>query len=265
MVMRSMSLHLARIVLLTFVFVAQMAGAAERKSDALTVFAAASLTDSLQRVADAYTQATGVQVKLAFASSSVLAKQIEVGARADLFFSADQEWMDYLQEQALIEASTRTELLGNRLALVAPNDSSLSKLQSGEEIVKALGAKGRLATGDPDSVPAGRYAKAALMSFNQWTQLERRLVRTENVRVALMYVARGEVPLGIVYETDATVEPKVRIVYVFPDSSHPTISYPVALTKTARPGAQSLLDFLQSDPARKIFAAAGFRWLATSR
>lgn len=260
-----MSQYIARLVLLAVFVIAPIAGAAEREAEALTVFAAASLTDSLQRVADAYTQATGVPVKLAFASSSVLAKQIEVGAQADVFFSADQEWMDYLQKQSLIQAGTRTELLGNRLALVAPSDSSRDLyIRSGADIRDALGSKGRLATGDPDSVPAGRYAKAALTSLGQWAEIERRLVRAENVRVALMYVARGEVPLGIVYETDATVEPKARIVYVFPADSHPAITYPVAATKTARRGTQSFLAFLKSDPARKIFTAAGFRWIAAT-
>ena len=255
----------ARLLVLALLITSNLAGAAERSSEALTVFAAASLTDSLQRVADAYTEASGVPVKLAFASSSVLAKQIELGAQADVFFSADQEWMDYLQKQALIQADTRTELLGNRLALVAPNDAPLSlTVRSSADIFTVLGPRGRLATGDPDSVPAGRYAKAALTSLGQWASLERRLVRAENVRVALMYVARGEVPLGIVYETDAAVEPKVRIVYLFPEQSHPAITYPIAATKTARPSAQSFLSFIKSDPARKIFSAAGFRWGAAT-
>jgi molybdate transport system substrate-binding protein len=258
-----MSLHIARILFPALLFISTVADAAERGGEALTVFAAASLTDSLQRVADAYTEATGVPVKLAFASSSVLAKQIEVGAQADVFFSADQEWMDYLQKKALIQANTRTELLGNRLALVAPDDASRSlNIRSSADILNVLGPRGRLATGDPDSVPAGRYAKAALTSLNQWASLERRLVRTENVRVALMYVARGEVPLGIVYETDAVVEPKVRVVYLFPEDSHPSITYPIAATKTARPNARSFLSFMKSDPAREIFSAAGFRWIA---
>lgn len=258
-----MSLHIARTLVLVVLFISNVADAAERTRESLTVFAAASLTDSLERVADAYTEATGVPVKLAFASSSVLAKQIEVGAQADVFFSADQEWMDYLQKKALIQSDTRTELLGNRLVLVAPNEASRSlNIRSSADMLSALGPRGRLATGDPDAVPAGRYAKAALISLNQWASLERRLVRAENVRVALMYVARGEVPLGIVYETDAVVEPKVRVVYVFPEDSHPPITYPVAATKTARSSAQSFLSFMRSDPARKIFSAAGFKWIA---
>jgi molybdate transport system substrate-binding protein len=261
-----MTRHLGRILVSALVLITHIAGAAEHRTETLTVFAAASLTDSLQKVTDAYTKATGVRVKLAFASSSVLAKQIEAGAQADVFFSADQEWMDYLQQKALIQAGSRSELLGNRLVLVAPSDSTLNlKLTSTAGILKALGKKGRLATGDPDSVPAGKYAKAALISLNQWNDLERRLVRAENVRVALMYVARGEVPLGIVYETDAAVAPKVRVVDVFPESSHAAITYPIAVTKVARRDAQDYVAFLKSNPARQIFTAAGFSWIGAAR
>jgi molybdate transport system substrate-binding protein len=237
--------------------------AAEQPGRPLIVFAAASLTDSLQKVSDAYTRSSGVPVKLSFAASSALAKQIESGARADVFFSADQEWMDYLDQRQLIDRESRADLLGNRLVLIAPRESKVAlKLRSGAPILAALGERGRLATGDPDSVPAGRYAKQALTALKVWDALQSRLARAENVRVALTYVARGEAPLGIVYITDVVVEPRVRIVDLFPASSHPPITYPVAQTRTAAPNAASFIDFLRSPTARSIFVAAGFRFLA---
>ena len=237
--------------------------AAEQPGKPLVVFAAASLTDSLQKVSDAYTKSSGVPVKLSFAASSALAKQIESGARADIFFSADQEWMDYLDQRQLIRKESRSDLLGNRLVLIAPRDSKVAlKLGPGAPILTALGDAGRLATGDPDSVPAGKYAKSALTTLKLWDALQSRLARAENVRVALMYVARGEAPLGIVYATDVAVEPRVRIVDQFPASSHPPITYPVAQTRTAAPDAASFIDFLRSPTARSIFVAAGFGFLA---
>lgn len=225
----------------------------------LTVFAAASLTDSLQQVSEDFTKRTGIAVRHSFAASSALAKQIDVGARADIFFSADQEWMDYLERRELIASATRRELLHNRLALVALRDSDTSvDLAQRNALVQALGRSGRLAVGDPDSVPAGKYAKRALTALNLWSGLESRLARAENVRVALMYVARGEAPLGIVYSTDARVEPRVRIVALFPESSHAPITYPVAATRNASSLAAQYLAYLQSDAAREIFERAGF-------
>lgn len=228
----------------------------------LIVFGAASLTDSLQQAGDAYTKASGVPVKLSFAASSALAKQIESGARADVFISADQEWMDYLEKRRLLQPATRQDLLGNRLALIAPKDSTVVvKLAPGVSLTAALGATGRLATGDPDFVPAGKYAKAALTSLGLWEWLESRLARAENVRAALAYVARGEAPLGIVYTTDAAAEPKVRIVDVFATNAHPPIAYPVAVMKNAHAAADSFVDFLRSSQARSIFETADFLFL----
>jgi molybdate transport system substrate-binding protein len=228
-------------------------------ADALVVFAAASLTDSLQKVTDAYTRSTGIEVKLSFASSSALAKQIENGAPADVFIAADQEWMDYVADKELIRKDSRSDLLGNRLVLIAPADSTVAlKLATGAPILTALGSQGRLAAGEPTSVPAGKYAKAALTSLGIWGDLEKRLAPAENVRVALSYVARGEAPLGIVYATDAAAEPKVRVVAVFAESTHPPITYPAALTKTARAGARAYREFLQSAAATAIFTQAGF-------
>lgn len=247
-------------------FAAAFANAAERSQVTLTVFAAASLTDSLQKITDEFTRATGIRVRVAFAASSALARQIEMGARADVFFSADQDWMNYLQERELIDPSTRVELLGNRLVLIAPSDSNASiELVQDVPLVQALGRSGRLALGDPDSVPAGAYAKAALTSLGVWSDVESRLARAENVRVALMYVARGEAPLGIVYSTDARVEPRVKVIALFPEDSHPPITYPVAVTKVAQPEAAQYLAYLRSDTAKRVFSEAGFVVSASPR
>ncbi|MBM0103313.1 molybdate ABC transporter substrate-binding protein [Steroidobacter sp. S1-65] len=234
--------------------------AAEPQRDPLIVFAAASLTDVLQQVGPLYTKQSKVPVKFSFAASSALARQIESGARADAFLSADQDWMNYLQERNLIKDETRADLLGNRLALIAPRDSEVTlKLARGTPLHQALGANGRLSTGDPDSVPVGKYAKTALENLQLWQAVERRLVRADNVRVALMYVARGEAPLGIVYSTDAAVEPQVRIVDLFPESSHAPITYPIAATTSAASTTGDFLEFLRSDAAHDIFTKAGFR------
>jgi molybdate transport system substrate-binding protein len=250
---------LRRVLILVTALFAPITFAADAQREPLVVFAAASLTDVLQQVGPLYTKQSNVPVKFSFAASSALAKQIESGAQVDVFLSADQDWMNYLQERQLIDAATRTDLLGNRLVLIAPKDSKVSlKLERGAKLLAALGRDGRLATGDPDSVPVGKYAKAALTNLELWPAIEPRLVRADNVRVALMYVARGEAPLGIVYATDATVEPQVRIVDVFPESSHAPISYPVAATSRASRDAAPFLTFLRSDTARAIFTRNGF-------
>jgi molybdate transport system substrate-binding protein len=247
------------LLLLPIALSAQSSLAADAKRDALIVFAASSLTDTLQKVSDAYTNSSGVPVKLSFAASSALARQIEAGARADVFLSADQEWMNYLDQKRLIDERSRTDLLGNRLALIAPRESAVTMtLARNAPLLRALGRTGRLATGDPDSVPAGKYAKAALIALDLWPALEPRLARAENVRVALSYVARGEAPLGIVYATDAAVEPRVRIVDLFPENLHPPITYPIAKTRTAQKHVASYLSFLRSPTAQSIFASAGF-------
>jgi molybdate transport system substrate-binding protein len=252
--------NLRRLLLVTIALIAPVAFAADAQREPLLVFAAASLTDVLQQVGPLYTKQSNMPVKFSFAASSALAKQIESGAQVDVFFSADQDWMNYLQDRQLISDATRTDLLGNRLALIAPKDSKVRlKLERGAKLLAALGADGRLATGDPDSVPVGKYAKAALTNLDLWSAIEPRLVRADNVRVALMYVARGEAPLGIVYATDAAVEPQVRIVDVFPESSHAPISYPVAATSPASNEARAFIAFLRSDAARAIFTRAGFK------
>jgi molybdate transport system substrate-binding protein len=224
----------------------------------LVVFAAASLTDALQEVDAAFSAHSKTPIKESFAASSVLAKQIEAGAPADVFVSADEQWMDYLAQHGLLASGMRRELLGNALVLIAPADSTLRlKIAPGFDLAGALNG-GKLATGDPDSVPAGLYARAALNKLGVWSQVEARLVRAENVRAALAYVARAEAPLGIVYRTDAEAEPRVRVVDVFPADSHPPITYPLALTLHARRGAADYVQFLQGPTARGIFERHGF-------
>ena len=234
------------------------AGAAEPASRPVTVFAAASLTNVLDELGKEFTRKTGVPVRFSFASSSILARQIEAGARADVFFPADQEWMDYLERRSRIQKSSRRNVAGNRLVLIAPRTSDVQlAIGPGFPLVVALG-NGRLATGDPDSVPAGRYARAALTSLGVWSDVEGRLVRAEDVRHALMFVARGEAPLGIVYATDARVDDRVRIVGTFPADSHLPITYPVALTPRAGPGAERFVQFVVGDAGRAAFERAGF-------
>jgi molybdate transport system substrate-binding protein len=233
-------------------------GSAALPAPTLLVFAAASLSDALEEVDRAFSAASHIQVKAAYAASSVLAKQIEAGAHADVFFSADREWMDYLAKRELLHDDTRRDLLGNALVLIAPADSPVQlKIAPGFPLVATLG-NGRLASADPDSVPAGLYARASLTKLGVWDAVAPRLARAENVRAALAYVARGETPLGIVYQTDAQAEKRVRVVDVFPADTHPPIVYPVALTAQAQPQAVAYLDYLSGTAARAIFTRYGF-------
>lgn len=224
----------------------------------LTVFAAASMTDALQSAAGLYTARTGQAVAFSFAGSPVLAKQIDASGGADIFVSADEGWMDYLQKRDRIVTASRKNLFGNRLVLIAPKASHVTlRIAPHFPLLKALGG-GRLAVADTGTVPAGRYARAALVALGVWDGVSGRLASAENVRVALAYVARGEAPLGIVYKTDAMAEPAVRIAGVFPGNTHPPIVYPAALVKGARPGAGKFLVFLSATPARAVFEKAGF-------
>ena len=228
------------------------------KRPEILVFAAASLSNVLGDLSTDWQKTSGVTVKLSFAASSVLARQIEAGGKADVFISADQEWMDYLQSRGLIEVPTRRNLVGNRLVLIAPADSKIElKIAPGFPLAAALGA-GRLATGDPDTVPVGRYARSALTSLGLWDQVQDRLVRADNVRSAMMFVARGEVPLGIVYTTDALVDQKVRIVDTFPATTHAPITYPAAVVQGARREANPFVVFLGSAGARDTWKKFGF-------
>jgi molybdate transport system substrate-binding protein len=226
------------------------------------VFAAASLADVLDEINRAYSARSGSDVRASYAASSVLARQIESGAPADVFIGADREWMDYLQERHLLRDGSRRDLLGNTLVLVGPAGGTLQlKIAPGFDLTGALGS-GRLAIGDPDSVPAGMYAQAALTRLGVWDHVKDRLARADNVRTALEYVARGESPLGIVYGTDARAENRVRVVGVFPADTHPPITYPVALTAGAHRGAERYSEFLQGDSARQMFTRRGFVVLA---
>lgn len=236
------------------------AEAQKAPADTVTVFAAASLKTALDAAAKAYADETGAKVTLSYAASSALAKQIEQGAPADLFIGADLDWMDYLAGKGLIDAGTRIDLLGNKLVLVTPASRQLAlMIAPGFKLAEALDGE-RLAIGDPKAVPVGKYAKAALESLGVWSEVEGQLAPSENVRAALALVATGEAPLGIVYATDAAAEPKVKVVAEFPESSHPPIVYPAAVTKAAASpeAAGRLLGFLRSDAARNIFKAQGF-------
>lgn len=225
----------------------------------LTVFAAASLKESLDEAAATYQKQTGVPVRVSYAASSALARQIEQGAPADAFFSADLEWMDYLQQRDKLEPATRRNLLGNQLVLVAPKTSKARvDLKRPATFLAALG-DGRLAVGQTQTVPAGKYAKASLESLSLWNGVKARLAESESVRAALMLVARGETPLGIVYASDAKAEPAVRVVATFPEESHPPIIYPVAALRGPRSAqATQFVQWLASPAADAIFTRRGF-------
>ena len=231
--------------------------AAER---VLTVFAASSLTDALGEVGETYTRRSGVRVRFSFAGSSVLARQIESGGPADAFISADREWMDYLARRDLIQPATRADIASNVLVLVSPADSRLAlKIAPGFALAQALGANGRLSIGDPQTVPAGRYARAALTSLGVWSSVSSRIIAADNVRTALNFVALGEAPLGIVYATDMRGNDKVRIVDTFPAGLHEPITYPAAATKRGGAQVQEFLRYLRGAEARAILLRHGFQ------
>jgi molybdate transport system substrate-binding protein len=225
----------------------------------IVVFAAASLKEALDDAVRAYHDQSGDAVKVSYAASSTLARQIESGAPADVFISADLDWMDYLQQRGLIKPQTRSNLLGNRLVIIAPAESDLKlDIKPGFNLAGALKG-GRLAMADPDSVPAGKYGKAALEKLGVWNSVQAAVAPAENVRAALLFVSRDEAPLGIVYATDAAADPRVKIAGVFPEDTHPPIIYPAALTADSKnPDAARLLDFLASPAARPIFEKRGF-------
>lgn len=226
----------------------------------VTVFAAASMKESLDAAAGVFEQRTGTRVRVSYAASSALARQIEQGAPADVFLSADRDWMDHLGERRLLRAGTRRDLLASALVLVAPRDARLPRvsLKQPDSVIRALG-DGRLALALTASVPAGRYAKVGFESLGLWTQLRPRVVETENVRAALLLVARSEARMGAVYATDARAEPRVRVLAAFPARSHPPIVYPVAVIAASRhPRATDFANWLRSNDARAIFERHGF-------
>lgn len=232
-------------------------GAAQAQD--VLVMAAASMKNAVEKIGGQFQAKTGIKVTPSFAASSALAKQIENGAPADIFASADLEWMDYLEKRSLIDPKTRLNLLGNDLVIVAPKDSTATvELKPGVDLVALLG-DGRLATGDPSNVPVGKYAQAALTKLGVWDKVEPKLARADNVRAALALVSRGEAPLGIVYRTDAAVDKGVKIVATFPKDTHPAIIYPAAITAaTKNPNAQLFFSYLKSGEALAVFAEFGF-------
>lgn len=229
-------------------------------ADKITVFAAASLTNALQDIAEQYQQGKNVQVVSSFASSSTLARQIEQGAPADLFISADQQWMDYAIDKEQMVADSRYTLLGNDLVLIAARDAKLDKVAITAQTDWArLLDGGRLAVGDPDHVPAGIYAKQALQSLKAWPRLEPTLARANNVRSAMALVERQEAPLGIVYGSDAVASVKVKVIGVFPAESHKPVEYPMAIVKGHdSPSVSAFYTYLKSPQAAAIFQRYGF-------
>lgn len=224
----------------------------------LTIFVAASLVEVMEELARSFGTAHGARVQVSAAASSALARQIEAGANVDVFVSADQAWMDYLAHRGLVDPSTRRDIAGNTLVLVAPRDAAIQlALAPGVDLAKALG-DGRLAVGDVETVPAGRYAKSALVALGAWEGVKDRLASTDSVRSALAFVARGEAPLGIVYGTDAKIEPRVRVVDAFPANSHAPITYPAAAVRGAGPLAGPWLDWLAAPTSREAFRRHGF-------
>ena len=227
------------------------------------VFAAASLKNALDGAAALWSRQSGKKVTISYGASSALAKQIEAGAPAQMFISADLDWMNYLADKKLIRPETRSNLLGNRIVLVAPKDSNVSlKIGPNFPLANALGG-GKLAMANTDSVPAGRYGKAALEKLGVWNSVRNSIAQAQDVRAALTLVARKEAPLGIVYATDAVAEPNVKTIGTFPDKIHPPIVYPVALTAAASNlDSATFLAFLKSSAARPAFEKQGFTVLS---
>ena len=243
------------------VLLALLALTSQVQAAEVLVFAAASTTNALDEIAVLF-QAKGLgTVKGAYASSSTLAKQIEQGAPADVFLSADQQWASYLDQRKLLEAGTLSSLLGNELVLVAPSDAQTPSITIDKNLdFAALLGTGRLSTGDPDHVPVGLYAKQALENLGQWQAVEPKLARADSVRTALSFVERGEAPYGIVYASDAVVSKKVKVVARFPSNLHDPVIYPVALIAgRASPAAKAYLEFLRSPAAKEVFAKYGFK------
>src|ERR1700723_3255355 len=254
--------RLVKILFALAIVGALSAPAALAEEKALTIFAAASMKNALDDVDAAYTAKAGVKVVSSFWAASGRGKRTEKGAPADIFLSADTDWMDYAAKQKTINTETRTNLLGNSIVLIAPKDSSIGNVTIGQgfDLAKLAGS-GRIATGDVNSVPVGKYAKAALEKLGAWEAAAPKFAMAESVRGALTLVARGEAVLGIVYATDAKVEPEVKIVGPFPADSHPAIIYPVAATTSAGTGAAAYLAFLHSQAAKTIFEKYGFSFL----
>lgn len=256
-------LHAALLVLVVTAATWNGAAASSQAQPAqpASVFAAASLKESLDEAAAAFEHETGQALRVTYAASSALARQIEDGAPADVFVSADLEWMDWLQQRDRLDLPSRASLVRNTLVLIASTSSGIEPfaLETDRDLVGRLGADGRLALAFTQSVPAGKYGRAALESLGIWDSVAARVVETENVRAALLLVARDEAQVGIVYATDARAEPRVAVLASFPATSHPAIVYPIArLRASAHPGAATVVQWLQSKTARAIFDRHGF-------
>jgi molybdate transport system substrate-binding protein len=244
--------------ILLLLFVGLFANRAAAQGRDLLVFAAASLKNALDDVNAEYQRQTGRKVVVSYASSPTLARQIEAAAPADVFMSADLDWMDYLAQRRLIKPETRRNLLGNRLVLVSPASAQRDvTISPGFPLANLLGG-GRLAMADPDSVPAGKYGKAALEHLGVWSSVQTRIARAENARAALALVSRGEAPFGIVYQTDAAADAKVKVVGFFPEDSHPPITYPIAAVAASTAPTAAYLEYLRSPAARPFFEKQGF-------
>jgi molybdate transport system substrate-binding protein len=232
----------------------------------VVVFAAASLKNTLDAINAQWQKETGKKATISYASSPAFAKQMEQGAPAQMFISADLDWMDYLEKKSLIKPETRSNLLGNRIVLIAPKDKAPSvDIRPGFDLAKVLG-DGRLAMANVDTVPAGKYGKAALQKLGVWASVSGKLAQAENVRAALLLVSRGEAPAGIVYQTDAASDKGVAIIGTFPEDTHPPIIYPIALTANAtNPDAAAFLAYIRSDKAKPLFEAQGFTVLNSGR
>ncbi|WP_186417412.1 molybdate ABC transporter substrate-binding protein [Bosea sp. CS1GBMeth4] len=258
--MRSNRRHLLGFTAVLLIGSATLAGPALGQGKDLVIFAAASLKNALDEAAGNWAKDSGRPApKISYAASNVLAKQLEQGAPADLFLSADLDWMDYAQRKNLIRPDSRVSLLANRIVLIAPADARTAvALTPGVDLAAVLGS-GRLAMANVESVPAGKYGKAALEKLGGWDKVKDKLAQADNVRAALLLVSRGEAPLGIVYATDAAADPKVKVVATFPEESHPPIVYPVAITReSGNPDAQGFLSYLRGSGAKGSFEKQGF-------
>ena len=247
-------------LLATIIVLTAGAGLGWAASDAVTVFAAASTTNAVTEIGALFSQQNEERFLPSFASSSTLAKQIDNGAPADIYISANKKWMDYLEEKKMIEPGTRIDLLSNRIVLIVPAGSSVNNIAiaPGFDLLRYIG-DGRLSMGDPDHVPAGIYGKQALESLGVWAAVENRVARAKDVRAALALVERDEAPVGLVYATDAAISKQVRVVGTFPETSHPPIVYPVAIVAGKQsPAAERFMALLQSPAAKSIFEKYGF-------
>lgn len=236
---------------------------AAQAETAVTLFAAASLKTALDALVAPLRATHGIALRCVYAASSALARQIEQGAPADLFWSADHDWMEWCVARNLIRTDTQVDILGNTLVLIAPTTAALTTMPLTKEAIALARGAGRIATGETRSVPAGRYAKEALEHLRLWPDLAAHLAETDNVRAALLLTARGETPLGIVYASDAMAEPRVKIVATFPASSHKPIIYPLAMVRASRNTASTtVIRFMQTETARTLFATQGFSILS---